>query len=422
LNALHIFKRIKSLFFSRKAESNFSKTFCIAAWSHLQVAPSGKRKLCCVAKNAPDEVNQLPWKDFLGSAYIRKIRQKMLTNQIPDECRGCYDLNRTTSYRDTLNQEFSLEVDKVLRSSDPLQYIESPVYIDYRNNICNLSCRTCGPHSSSAYLNIINRNLEYKKYFEKYDHQYYKDIQQHFNKFYYSEILEFIHHKRLKKIYFAGGEPLADKNHINILREAIRTGVSKSIRLFYNTNLLVSKDVLSDWLPLLAAFKEVTINVSMDGVGAVNDFIRRGSKFDKLIANITFLKNACSKEVSIRVDITLTSLNIYQIEDFARMAIDLGLPIESKLMICGEEQRNSYLMCEVISPADKNKIIERWNEYYYSLTRSEKRIVSGLHLTIELFATKDQFLYENSKELKSNFLRMENITQDDLKVLSSPTY
>ncbi len=79
-----------------------------------------------------------------------------------------------------------------------------------------------------------------------------------------------------RRVHLAGGEPMVIAKAWNFLRRLSDLGFSRNIELCYNTNWTVIPKWTGD---VWRAFKAVDLFISMDGVGAVNEFIRHPLKW-----------------------------------------------------------------------------------------------------------------------------------------------
>jgi sulfatase maturation enzyme AslB (radical SAM superfamily) len=111
----------------------------------------------------------------------------------------------------------------------------------------------------------------------------------------------------LFRIYFAGGEPLLEQYNLNFLE----TYRNLDTEIIINTNLTVVNDRI---IQILSKFKNVTLMVSLDGIAAVNDYIRYGSNFENIIENIRTVNKL--ENVQIVVNFVLNMYNVFDIKNF----------------------------------------------------------------------------------------------------------
>jgi sulfatase maturation enzyme AslB (radical SAM superfamily) len=98
----------------------------------------------------------------------------------------------------------------------------------------------------------------------------------------------------------SGGEPSHSKNYKHIL--ANLPANIKSIRL--NTN---GSKVLEELIPLTERGIHVTVTVSLDGIGAVHDFVRWPITWDKFYKN---LQRYMAMPISLNTWTTVSVLNV----------------------------------------------------------------------------------------------------------------
>jgi hypothetical protein len=90
----------------------------------------------------------------------------------------------------------------------------------------------------------------------------------------------------IQKVYLAGGEPLVEPYNLDILTKLADT--NPDLNIVINTSL----NILSDrFCEVLNRFTCLTLAVSVDGLGPLNDYIRNGSDFDVVKSNIEKLRH-----------------------------------------------------------------------------------------------------------------------------------
>ncbi|MGZ3692478.1 MAG: hypothetical protein ACXVAX_13300, partial [Pseudobdellovibrio sp.] len=112
-----------------------------------------------------------------------------------------------------------------------------------------------------------------------------------------------------------------------------------------------------------------------------------GVHFANVNKNIDLLTPAASKQFEFFLDITLTSLNLFFIRDFADYALKKNIKVLAKLMNGGEENF-PLLRTEAIPAAIKNEVLKRWNSYYVQLAPEQKELLENLNSTLQFFSTK----------------------------------
>jgi MoaA/NifB/PqqE/SkfB family radical SAM enzyme len=136
-------------------------TFCVLAWNHLQIAPNGTVKMCCIAggdlhkDGRPLNVYVDDYDDIWNSDYMRDARRGMAEGERISPCMRCFNEEDTVgvSRRTTMNN--------IWRDIDPASLIGEARANDWRvldrpgflqlnmGNLCNLGCRMCSSQYSS---------------------------------------------------------------------------------------------------------------------------------------------------------------------------------------------------------------------------------------------------------------------------------
>lgn len=275
-----------------------SRHFCILPFIRQTLWYDGTFKLCCYAggtelEKADSNVNAF------NTDQLKKIRQTFLNNKFPSECSGCKNLVDAGL---TAPAQFETQgwigdpdkralVDSTLADAS-LDHDLTPQMLDIRySNVCNLKCRTCNPYNSSAI------QAEYNKLVKVYNISKFHSGQ---IKQKYKHVFSNIDHN-LSRIYFAGGEPLVEEYNL----EFLKTYTNTDTEIIINTNLTV---LTNEVIELFKKFRHIILNVSIDGVGEVNDYIRYGSNFSTIQKNL----NRVQEFNNIRVTVCYV-LNMYNI-------------------------------------------------------------------------------------------------------------
>ena len=223
--------------------------------------------------------------DMDSSVWLRKVREKFDQGQWPTECRRC---EQTEALNDTSIRLNAIEFDKQQTQSD---YLTVGGVLD---NVCNSACLTCNEDLSTKIGSLISR--QYK-------------IVDNTNRFW--ELPQY----RIVHLDINGGEPSASKNYKQVL--ANLPANVKSIRL--NTNC---STVLEELLPLIERGIDVTVTVSLDGIGAVHDFVRWPIKWDTFYKNLMTYK---SMPVNLNLWTTVSVLNVDDLVNIVAFAREHGI-------------------------------------------------------------------------------------------------
>ena len=280
-----------------------SKTFCMHPFTGLATREDGAIKVCCrshpigwITENSLEEI----W----NNDNIKRIRKEVLNGSRPTECTPCFKLEdqNVESMRQRHIKGIIPEA-RINLYSNALDALEDDYSMPFEiptmeiklNNLCNLKCRMCQPMDSTSWNDwdeieefykdepfILERvetlGLKKKPYLNKFDD----------NPNWWTSFEKVIPYFR--RAEFAGGEPLMDPQHYQILDMLARYG--ENIELKYATNLSVlgiknRRNILDYW----PKFKSIAINVSIDGIGDVYEHIRGNADWNTLIENIKIIQN-----------------------------------------------------------------------------------------------------------------------------------
>jgi hypothetical protein len=312
-----------------------NKTFCPIPWKHAVLATDGAFLSCAIAASTSGgglvryeagglmRAGKSTLSEFRNSAAMRKLRLNMLAGkETPSVCQRCID-----EEKHGLPFRRALEKSKAYFSMEEAQAATAPdgsidptktgvaVFNIRPGNLCNLRCRTCGPAQSSAW---------YDEWYDNY-HRGFRDSgiryalrkaagekarldgspygwfgESSFEK----EILANL--SSLKEIHFSGGEPLISPDHLTLVRKLAESGRAREIALDYNSNLT---RLPSQLFEIWRSFRKVTIGVSVDGVGPLNDYLRPPSRFAEIRENLEKL-DAAGSHIQYWITSTVSSLNV----------------------------------------------------------------------------------------------------------------
>jgi MoaA/NifB/PqqE/SkfB family radical SAM enzyme len=284
----NISDKIYSLTEDKKELLFKSKTFCMLAWTGINIEPNNRVRPCCefqgdVGRSDKDSLSVI-W----NSDTWKKLRKDMLAGVEVPSCQFCYE--KENLGRDTLRQSANR---LLIREIDVIDHTHDDGYLDVfelnywdvrYNNLCNLACRSCGPQASSSWyapaisLGKIQESRSPILIAGRDNH----DI--------FDQIIDHIDH--VKQIYFAGGEPAMIDKFYEIL-EILDSHGRNDVRLCYNINMsrltLRNKSLLDLW----KKFPNVSIGASLDGEHQRGEYLRQGLSWKDVIANRKLMQDQC---------------------------------------------------------------------------------------------------------------------------------
>jgi MoaA/NifB/PqqE/SkfB family radical SAM enzyme len=309
-----------------------SKTICALPFIHLTVMPNGNAHPCCTspvplagADGRPMNIRTHSFEEMWTSEALREIRRQMLAGQEPKHCANCYMTERAgfDSVRTNYNRMILGDpspTDKFTGFSRiPVVSLKEtmgkPTYFDLRfDNVCNLKCVICNAGSSSSIENDPVHMTWTKE----------KPIDREINRFTNSK--KWVASERLQQelieigenveyIRLAGGEPFRSAAALKWMDHLVEAGKAKDVTLQVYTNFQRFDQRLID---MLAAFKYVSLILSIDATGPTYEYVRYPGKWSIIERNVALLlenqKDKLSR-VAVSINATMSILGAFRITD-----------------------------------------------------------------------------------------------------------
>lgn len=346
---------------------NNSKTFCMHPFTGLATREDGAVKACC--RSSPvGNIQCQSLEEIWNNNTMKRIRQQVLNGERPKECMPCFDLEdqgvESLRQRHIRNAIPESRINLYPNALDNLREdytmpFEFPTMEIKLNNLCNLKCRMCNPLDSTNWKDWDKVVPFYKKennFLVPTIEQIVKTPGQYIGAFddtdnWWSSFEKLLPHFR--RVEFAGGEPLMDPQHYRILDMLKPYG--KNIEIKYATNgttLGISKGrTIHDYWP---HFRSVAVNVSIDGINDVYNYIRGNGDFSQVEENIKEIQSIPNVSRVVGA-FTAQAGNILQ----AAECIDYFL---NKMGIVFYSHRVSYPNClsaQVLPPTLRGEAIRR---------------------------------------------------------------
>ena len=241
--------------------------YCPRLNHFVRFNPNGTVSRCGHMVDAP-QFNTLEEMD--SSLWLLTVKKEFAKDQWPEECSRCQQTEQLTQTSIRLN---AIEFDKLQKQTD---YLSVGGVLD---NICNSGCLTCNEN-----LSTMIGGLKSKTY----------PIVDNSSKFWALPLDRVVH------LDINGGEPSASKNYKHILANLPPS--IQSVRV--NTNCGIIIDELED---LSKRGVQVTVTVSLDGIGSVYEYVRWPVKWDKFYSNLMKYREM---PVKLNLWTTVSALNI----------------------------------------------------------------------------------------------------------------
>ena len=261
-----------------------------------------------ILSNKGYDVKNASISDFWQSKEMNLIRTKMLEGKPVAGCKACYEeeSNGTASLRQQENNGWNRHRD-LPNIEDTIQrwqntgICDEPVSIDINfSSLCNLKCRMCFSGLSSELAKeqkqiIDQEGWEINNELLKFSTDDLEIIDHGNNNKLMTELYDMF--KSLRRIYLKGGEPTLLQSMYNYLEYPVDQGKSKDIQIKFNTN---TTNVQKRFIQLMDKFKKVDLTMSVDGIGAVQEYIRAPSKWNVVQKNINnYLENNHNSDMMV---------------------------------------------------------------------------------------------------------------------------
>ena len=325
---------------------NKPENLCLAPWTHTYLSPQTERRLCCASrepaqnfkqyidtKEGTNEYNPQTLEEYWNGENIRRIRMQMLNNEVPPECVVCdKKLLNNDVYRDYFTHLFAHKWEDVIVNTDYDGYTSmKPVSWDYRfSNLCNFKCRMCGSMLSSSWETEARKQGKIEPWMEP---SVKKSIENFQSTVVEEEFSQAVEEHRIEEIYWVGGEPLMYEQHWKYMQRIIELGDGQGLYARYNTNLSrVSYKGIDLYDDILSKIRDWQICASIDGTGAVGEYIRTGLKYNEWLEYFKRGIKYSRNRRMMRIDFTLTTPGLFELENICKLSDELGVDILAKVV------------------------------------------------------------------------------------------
>jgi len=332
--------------------------FCAMPFIHMAIEANGDVLPCCMGKplkglNIRNKTVGEVFNDPVRKEFIESFKR----NEQHPACEVCW--KDPHSIRGKFSTSFaSIDFTRsIMNGADPkeqLQWLEIKA-----GNRCNLKCRICGVHNSSAWakdnhtFRNANNDIKFKDSFAYKltqscdwidDPKFWNDLEQM---------------ESLKYLHFMGGEPFMVPEHFQLIQALVDNpdiDTSQTI-IGYNTNgtYFPTKENFE----LYRNFKEVMFALSIDDIGPRFEYQRKIAEWQKVRNNIVnFKKRSIENDyISVSMDPTINMFNIFYLNEIREEFSKLGFSFE--------EAQEHYVFnhendCRAMPKAVKDRILEKY--------------------------------------------------------------
>lgn len=299
------------------------------------------KHVCCWTASQDRTSRFEDFSQCVNADVVKKLQQDLLAGVKNPLCKTCWDHESLglTSLRLMHLKDKSPQTihDEVIHKQLKHLVIDS-------GNVCNLSCRTCSPESSSSLIKEFrakSKVLALAPFATKIRH---------------------INPDRFKKenfdsietIHVLGGEPFQNLNHLTLLKHVISIGRSSQCRLSYSTNGTVP--LHEQIKQILGQFAKVDISISIDAVGEQFEYVRTNAQWTATADNISDLIawSRSDARIALVAHPTISCLNVLYLESLFEWYRSRGL--DWIIVFCESPKEYSF---SIFDDHERHQLIDR---------------------------------------------------------------
>ncbi len=337
--------------------SDYLKTpgFCVAPFVHSCIWTDGRAIPCCINQDVifGDAKTEKLEKIYSNeNQTLKSFRQDLINGKTPDSCSRCTKPEKdlgAESYRMFLNQRYGHILDNMTIHPDGRVDDQKFAYYDVRfSNLCTLKCRMCD-HINSSAIAAEENTSDGKK--NKVLREPFDDFEE-FSNFFVKNI------DSVENMYFCGGEPLILEYHYKLLQLLIDHGKT-DVLLKYNSNCTSIRFRQHEITEYWKKFSNVCIGMSLDDTGPRGEFIRDGSKWDVIKANLHQIRKECP-HVYLEWTPTVQIMNVMTLPELHLELLREKLLDAWYYIILTDPD---FYSVQVLPSAMKMKVTDIWSDY-----------------------------------------------------------
>ena len=336
-----------------KVPKGIPETLCMAPWTHTYLSPQTERRMCCASREPAQsfkqyidteagtgEYNPITLEEWWNGEHMRSVRVRMIRGETLPECEVCNNkLLNTDVYRSYFWNMFGDKYIQTMSTTDWATgyYNGKPISWDYRfSNLCNFKCRMCGDMLSSAW-ETEQKQHEMINWADPKNNWQQPEVRKAITRFQDEQIeqefAQAVEEHRVEEVYWVGGEPLMYEQHWRYMQRVIELGDGPRVYARYNTNLSrVDYRGVNLYRDILAHLRDWQICASLDGTGAIGEYIRTGLDYNQWLANYRRAVEVRRHSRQVRIDFTLTLPGLFSVRDIVRLAQETNSEVLAKVV------------------------------------------------------------------------------------------
>ena len=335
---------------------------CPEPFASVNTTAAGHFRPCCVItgyeKEYPHTIENSSYSEFYRSEFMEKFKEAIKNNDrdfLSPYCKVCIQQensgNRSARqlYLSRLNgvhKDYKSKVEEIIHTNKEPDFFYSIELDALGGNYCNLSCNMCRDKTSSALrLEKIKLKEEISQPIRIVNGKISPLIKATQSEKFANELPSIVN--RAREIKFVGGEPLLTKEIYDVM-SMCENKKDTTLRIITNG----TQDPLK-FISHAIGFKKVSVNISIEGIKEVNDYIRYPSVWKDIMRTYTLMKAA---KFEVTLVTTISALNIGRLHELSSL-------FKPKEYVYGSYVGNNFYSVNSI-PNDIKKIyLDRLTKY-----------------------------------------------------------
>ncbi len=280
---------------------------------HIAIRPNNQVYPCCQFRHehVPKDLN-LNHPDVFNHPFLIELREMMVDDIQHPGCEQCYIQEKFSDGENSMRLDFLKKIGEQIPDKPLLTHVDLAM-----SNVCNNRCRMCTPElSTSWYADAKKLGI---------------DIQESLNLSSIKRSNNFLEQydlKELKYLKLIGGEPLAEQeSFIKILNQCDLP----KLRVMLATNCTLIPNF--ELVELLKKSKHISINLSVDAYGNLNNFLRKGSQWENVLNVMDWFVENFPGKIKIHSIVSIYNINnFYELSFFVKKRYDNLVFVEHQMV------------------------------------------------------------------------------------------
>ena len=324
---------------------------CMSPWYSMRINPNGTYSYCDFT-NLQEPSDLLPSEWFKHGQSTQQVRQELQQGAAGHGCNRCYTQEQKglISFRSRRNHQAAIYSGDYFKQSliqspawtrmrEPRLTTSAPAFLHVSlNNVCNLACRMCSANYSAKLGSLLVKNQLLPS-----DTKILQDWTRDPDRWedFCNNLV--LNNSSLVCLHFMGGEPLVNDKFFEILQRCVDQNQTDFHVTFVTNGTVWNKECVQ----LLNNFKSVSIEVSIETFHESNDYIRIGSDYKKIQANIESMIRDSGQKISVVLRTVPQALSIMNYDTVIDFALTHGINIDYNLLLDPAMLQISILPAEV---------------------------------------------------------------------------